>query len=69
MNNQNVQAVRLPAELAAEVELIIIVLDVSVSQFIRDSIVEHLETVRADPNFKNQAKERIAYERKILGIE
>lgn len=61
-----VTTLRLPAELAEEVEFVARIDGKPVSEFIRDAIAAHLASRRADPEFQQRLEARIKADREIL---
>lgn len=57
---------RLPAEQAAEIEMIARVDDISVTQAVRDAIVTHVEARRNDTDFMGRLKGFMVQEKAVL---
>jgi hypothetical protein len=57
---------RLPAEQAAEIEMIARVDDISVTQAVRDAIVAHVNARRVDADFMGRLKGFMEQERAVL---
>jgi len=61
-----VLSVRLPADLAAEMELVCRVDEVSISEVLRAGAYRHVATRRADEGFQVRLKERLEKDREVL---
>lgn len=61
-----VMTIRLPEDVADELEAVARVDDMPVSGAIREAIAAHIEARRADPAFQQRLRERIQADRRIL---
>lgn len=58
--------VRLPADMALDAEVVARVDGVPMSRLMNDAIAEHIKQRRADPEFQQRLRDRIAADQKIL---
>jgi predicted DNA-binding protein len=59
-------SLRLPTDLAEELAAVARTDDVAVSEAIREAIVNHITTRRADKAFKERVKKRLEEDREVL---
>lgn len=61
-----VMTIRLPEDVADELEVVARVDDMPVSEAVREAIASHIAERRADPAFQRRLRERIEADRLIL---
>ncbi len=66
MSKTRVTTIRQPEEQAEDVEFVARVDGVASSELIREAISAYLDKRRAEPDFQERLRERIAADRKIL---
>lgn len=72
MSRQKITTLRLPEVMAAQLVAIARIEGVSVSEFVRQAIENHIALTRADEGFKARLKQRLIEDRetlKDLGVE
>jgi predicted transcriptional regulator len=66
MTEQKVMSIRLPGDLAGELEAVASVDDKPIAQEIRDAIKAYLAARRADPEFQKRLRASLERNREIL---
>jgi metal-responsive CopG/Arc/MetJ family transcriptional regulator len=61
-----VMTVRLPEELAAELDVVARAEEVSVSETVRAAIYRHIATRRADERFQGRLREQLEKDREVI---
>jgi metal-responsive CopG/Arc/MetJ family transcriptional regulator len=66
VNNTKVTSIRMPAELAAQIEAVARTEGVSVSEMMRAAAYRYIATRRADHDFQERLTKRLEEDREVL---
>lgn len=66
MSNMKVMSLRLPADLADDLEIVASVDETTISEVVRDAIGRYVEKRRQEPGFRRALEDRIAREKSLL---
>lgn len=68
MNHTKVTSIRMPAELAAQIEAVARAEGVSISELMRAAAYRYIATRRADHDFQKRLSKRLEEDREVLEL-